>query len=90
MSHWGDRDHVTRPVLIAGWKLIGRLWPPSVTPWEPVMRRQPFRDPQVGAGRYVLLTAPSIMPHRRARPTSPSSSTVSQLTRKLSGAAASR
>ena len=47
-------------------------------------------DPQACAGRYVLLAVPSVMPHRRARAASPSSSVVSQLTRKLSGAAMSR
>ena len=37
-----------------------------------------------------LLAVPSVMPHRRARAASPSSSVVSQLTRKLSGAVTSR
>jgi Universal stress protein family len=46
--------------------------------------------PQACAGRYVLLAAPSVAPHWRARAASPSSSVVSQLTRKLCGAATSR
>jgi hypothetical protein len=47
-------------------------------------------DPQECAGKYALLAAPIVTPYLRARAASPSSSIVSQLTRKLSGDATSR